>query len=136
MLTCPKDQTELTHIDIEGLPVDQCPTCGGYWLIRGELETLAGHHKVTLDPVVVGEVATTASENKCPTDGTPMRQHEFGDHSSIKIDQCPTCQGVWLDSDELNGIMQYIHQHEHSEPTLTQRVMLFLYALTKNPPYV
>ena len=125
MLTCPKDQNALSPITIEGLSVDQCPACGGYWLHRGEIEAIADHHDVTLDPIVVGKVTSTVGANHCPQDGTLMGQHEFAEHSNIKIDQCPTCQGVWLDSDELNGIMRYIHQHEHTEPTFSQKVMLW-----------
>ena len=136
MLTCPNDGTALTQIQIEGVPVDQCSVCGGQWLQRGELETLSEHHKAHLDPVTVGEVGMMHSQRKCPQDGTMMSQHEFMEHTGIKIDQCSTCQGIWLDKAELTNILNYLEvEGVHTEPNLTQRVMLFLYDLVKEPPY-
>ncbi len=136
MLTCPNDGTPLTPVTIENVAVDQCDTCGGYWLQRGELEILGDHHGAHLKPITVGEVAVIDTKRQCPQDGTPLRQHEFAEHSSITIDQCPSCQGIWLDKTELSSILGYLEgEGVHTEPTLTQRVMLFLYQLTRTPPY-
>jgi len=136
MLTCPNDGTALTQIQVENVPVDQCPVCGGQWLQRGELDTLSEHHKAHVEPVTVGQVNSMHSTRKCPQDGTMMSQHEFLEHSGIKIDQCPTCAGVWLDKSELANILTYLEtQDVPTEPTLSERVMLFLYDLVKEPPY-
>ena len=44
--------------------------------------------------------ANMASDrNKCPRDGTTMVAREFG---SVTIDQCPQCEGIWLDKGELD----------------------------------
>jgi uncharacterized protein len=137
MLTCPNDGAALQAITIEGIPVDQCPICGGHWLQRGELEILGEHHGIHMEPITVGEVAIVDSRRKCPQDGTQLRQHEFAEHSAITIDQCPACQGIWLDKTELSSILGYLDaKGVHTEPTLSQRVMLFLYQLTKTPPYL
>lgn len=39
-----------------------------------------------------------ADRNKCPRDGTPMVSKES---NHVTIDQCPTCEGIWLDKGEL-----------------------------------
>jgi Zn-finger nucleic acid-binding protein len=136
MLTCPNDGTALTQIQVENVPVDQCSACGGQWLQRGELETLSEHHKAHLEPIVVGRINLMHSKRKCPADGTMMTQHEFMEHTGIKIDQCPTCQGIWLDKAELATMLSYLDtEGVQIEPTLSQRVMLFLYDLVKEPPY-
>ena len=136
MLTCPNDGTALTQVQIENVPVDQCSVCGGQWLQRGELETLSDHHKAHLDPVTIGRIGVTPSHRKCPLDGTEMRQHEFMEHTGIKIDQCPKCQGIWLDKSELSNMLTYLDtEGVQTEPTLSERVMLFLYDLVKEPPY-
>ena len=136
MLTCPNDGTALTQIQIENVPVDQCPQCGGQWLQRGELETLSEHHKPHLAPITVGNINMSHSTRKCPQDGTMMSQYEFMEHSGIKVDQCPTCQGIWLDKAELTNILGYVETNDiHTEPTPGERVMLFLYDLVKEPPY-
>jgi uncharacterized protein len=136
MLACPNDGTALKTITIEKVPVDQCPRCGGYWLQRGELELLGEHHGAHVEPITVGDVAILDSLRKCPQDGAQLRQHEFAEHSSVTIDQCPTCQGIWLDKTELTSILSYLEEGPHTEPTLSQRAMLFLYQLTARPPLI
>ena len=37
--------------------------------------------------------------NRCPRDGTPMVAKES---NLVTIDQCPTCEGIWLDKGELD----------------------------------
>ncbi len=39
-----------------------------------------------------------ADRNKCPRDGTSLVAKE---HNHVTIDQCPTCDGIWLDKGEL-----------------------------------
>mgnify|MGYP003575592859 CR=1 FL=1 len=39
----------------------------------------------------------------CPVDGSPLVMSE---RSSIEIDYCPTCRGVWLDRGELDKIIE------------------------------
>ncbi len=41
---------------------------------------------------------TAADRNKCPRDGTTMVAKQS---SHVTIDQCPTCEGIWLDKGEL-----------------------------------
>ena len=135
-LLCPNDGTTLENILVEDVPVDRCPNCGGHWLDRAELEALQEKHGADVDPVEIGAVGVTESTRKCPLDGTTMRAHEFAEHTNIRIDQCPNCQGIWLDRDELEQILAYFDQHPEHEPTLSQRIMLFLYALTERPPYI
>jgi len=136
MLTCPNDGTALATVQIEDVTLDQCPTCGGHWLQRGELETLGERHDAYLDPITVGRVGTVDSKRKCPLDCTQLVQHEFVLHTGIKIDQCPQCQGIWLEKFELSNLLRYLDtEGVHREPTMSQRVMLFLYQLVRYPPY-
>ena len=135
MLTCPNDGTTLTSVQIEDVPVDQCAKCGGYWLQRGELESLGEHHSAHLDPITVGRVGKVDSKRKCPLDAAQLIQHEFVEHTGIKIDQCRKCQGIWLEKLELSNLLRYLDTEGiHRDPTLTQRIMLFLYQLTAHPP--
>lgn len=39
-----------------------------------------------------------AERNKCPRDGTALVSRES---NHVTIDQCPTCEGIWLDKGEL-----------------------------------
>ena len=42
---CPKDGEKLSVADIEGVVLEQCPSCRGIWLDDGELERLSTHEK-------------------------------------------------------------------------------------------
>jgi rubrerythrin len=41
LLRCPKCGDQLTTLQHHGVTVEECPSCKGMWLDRGELETLA-----------------------------------------------------------------------------------------------
>ena len=44
-MRCPKDGTALVTLEQRGVTIDECPTCQGMWLDRGELEQLAGRER-------------------------------------------------------------------------------------------
>lgn len=41
LMRCPKCGTKLTSVEHRGVTVEECPSCQGLWLDRGELETLS-----------------------------------------------------------------------------------------------
>lgn len=45
LLRCPKDGTALVPFELVGVTVEECPTCKGMWLDRGEFETIAQHER-------------------------------------------------------------------------------------------
>lgn len=46
-LRCPRCSAELSVHVLHGVSVDECPSCGGLWLDKGELETIAGRESDT-----------------------------------------------------------------------------------------
>ena len=44
------------------------------------------------------KAARSQSLMKCPRDGSDLKEREF---HHVKIDVCPQCKGVWLDTGEL-----------------------------------
>lgn len=44
-MRCPKCGTKLAAIEHHSVTVEECPSCHGMWLDRGELETLAQREK-------------------------------------------------------------------------------------------
>jgi len=132
-------------IELEGLSVHHDPESGGYWLERGELHQLASQHGVELPPIQTGIHAQHNSERRSPESGEALIEFEFDDHSGIKLDLDPVSKGIWLDAGELERIVTYLEDHAFGEAvpheqksadhiSLSDRVLLFLYYLTKNPP--
>ena len=134
---CPKDAiTELLSVSLEDISMLQCPVCEGHWLYYGDLETLAEHHGEHVQTVAVGTAQAVKGTRHCPIDATLLDVRTFSDHRDIQVDQCPQCRGIWLDHDELENVLaaSSVATPEH-QPTLGQQAMLFVYALTKHPPF-
>lgn len=43
------------------------------------------------------------STRSCPVDGTPLAPEH---RSGIALDRCPSCEGIWLDADELDLVIR------------------------------
>ncbi len=48
-MKCPKCGMELIEIDYREIKADRCSACEGVWLDAGELETVSGLEKTSLD---------------------------------------------------------------------------------------
>ena len=48
--------------------------------------------------------------NKCPKDGTQLVEREF---HNVKVDNCPTCKGMWLDAGEFE-VLAHVDRNEIS----------------------
>lgn len=145
MWQSPLTQTMMEVVLLEGLRVYHDPQSGGYWLEKGELETIAQHHHAHLSTqaLEIGETVQRHHGRSCPKDSVDLVEYEFGKHSGIKLDICPTCGGIWLDAGELEKVIWYLDAHSdyahgiaerQYHPSLRDRVLAFLYALAGHPP--
>jgi len=98
-------------IDFEG-----CPKCKGIWLIKDELRKLknkasGGSMRWLKDEIEDMEKTNARVTNrscvKCKS--TKMVSVIFG-KSSVIVDLCPQCHGVWLDKGEFEAISAYLRQ--------------------------
>lgn len=115
-MKCPRDQEELKAATYEShITVHMCPTCGGMWLDKGELEEIEeiiGHDytaELSRIPDFIGnafEMARQLSSRgiSCPRCGVPTESTEYAYCSQVVIDRCPQCGGVWLDKGELEAV--------------------------------
>lgn len=84
---------------LKGVEVDVCSYCNGVWLDSGELTQLSG-----LSADLAGATPTAFTDPlACPHCATAMTRYRMG---SVEVDQCPSCQGIWLDTDELKTVLQ------------------------------
>ncbi len=100
---CPVDHSiELVTISVDGVSVEHCVKCNGHWLQHGELAKLASR-EATAEPAAS---VSRGSTRFCPADTSPLTEVKFPQHSNLKIDVCPQCQGIWLDANELGQALR------------------------------
>lgn len=140
-LKSPVSDALLVEVTVNNITLHKDPQTGGYWLRQGELESLTEAQETPVLEVHTGETMREHKGRFCPEDGTPLMEFEFEEHSGVRMDICPTCQGLWLDEGEITRLMEYLNNYEYGshEPHeehlgITDRVMLFLYQLTARPP--
>ena len=114
---CPACGTSLNLYSIFSMKFEGCPKCKGIWLIKDELRELKnkvqdGSLRWLNDEIENVEKTSVVATNrpcvKCKTTG--MVSVIFG-KSSILVDWCPQCQGMWLDRGEFEAITDYL-RHE------------------------
>ena len=141
-MNCPKCNIPLAAAVYEStVAVDRCPHCRGLWLDKNELEQLEEaarpHHPgatFQMDSVArTFELRSKASlpAITCPKCARPLERKEYGFCSAILIDVCPTCEGLWLDRDELETLEGFfeVAREEVEETELTGRLKHLLSGL-------
>ena len=135
-MKCPIDNIEMHSRTYEGsVEIDECPSCQGIWLDKGELEKIeeTREHKYGdfikegmdprpfSDPSTVRGAAISADtpmpdrDLTCPSCRNPMYQKEHGYFSKIMIDCCLNCEGIWLDKGELQDIEIFFERHKPTQ---------------------
>ncbi len=111
---CPVDGATLIETESHGSLVDQCPRCRGIWCDRGELEAMVDHAARALAKLRRGQANRKVFEitnpamrkqglhRSCPNDGAGLDHRE---RQGVAVDLCPLCLGIWLDTDELQAII-------------------------------
>ncbi|GAA5169569.1 zf-TFIIB domain-containing protein [Viridibacterium curvum] len=101
-------QAELSRAELApGLPVQQCEACGGVllgmpdyrlWRERAVSTDVAGQDAF--------EVSDSAAARACPGCTRLMQRYRVGVTPDFRVDHCPSCQLVWLDKGEWQGLAQ------------------------------
>ncbi|MAV37674.1 MAG: hypothetical protein CMJ59_19705 [Planctomycetaceae bacterium] len=115
-MKCPRDGTELASVSVAGVELDKCHQCDGIWFDERELEVI---RKLDLGEIEEqlerefgrnpeyreGETDGYMRCPRCASDDGRLQQHHFSYVVPVKIDRCQTCQGIWLDDNELDKVM-------------------------------
>ncbi|MGD9652539.1 MAG: zf-TFIIB domain-containing protein [Candidatus Dadabacteria bacterium] len=122
MKKCPKCRVELKTKVLGSIEVDECESCKGVWLEKGELEEVKDETDPNLDWLDFEiwkhpeKFKSSSTGVDCPVCGTTTASLEYGD-TGVEINYCGTCQGIWLDKDELPKIIESL-EDEISRKTL------------------
>jgi hypothetical protein len=113
---CPDCSSTLRETDFHGVRIDECPQCRGRWFDRDELRVARDRTDDDLrwlDFDLFGEAArpfeTTPSGRKCPKCMIAMASLTYAP-SQVVVDRCDQCQGVWLNHDEFERIVEHLEQ--------------------------
>lgn len=111
MKKCPKCGSELKVKVLGSIDVDECESCKGVWLERGELSEV----EETVDPNLnwldfeiwkhPEKFKSKETDLDCPSCGVPTISIEYG-HTGVNINYCRQCHGIWLEKDELPKIIE------------------------------
>jgi len=126
MKRCPKCGKDLKSKVLGTLEVDECESCKGVWLDRGEL----GEAEESVDPNLnwldfeiwkhPEKFKSKETGLKCPSCATNTINFEYG-HTGVEINYCPSCHGIWLEKDELPKIIESL-EDEISKKTVSDYV--------------
>jgi len=111
---CPECLGKLEPIDCKGIEIDECTSCRGRWFDRDELRKAKDKQDddirwLDFDPFGKdAEESSAKSEGKiCPKCSKMMSSLKYHT-SSVIIDKCDYCGGVWLDHGEFERIIEYL----------------------------
>jgi len=116
---CPACANPLNLYSISSMEFEGCAKCKGLWLIKDELRKLKNRTEDGKLHWMNGEVENIEKTSAIPADrpcvkckGIKMVSVVFG-HSSIVIDWCPQCHGIWLDRSEFESIIEYLNDESN-----------------------
>ena len=97
LLECPHDGRAMEKVDVDGVTIDRCASCGGTWFDAKELRRVA--HDKELEKLATRlPMVKVVSPFRCPRCGHECVEGHVAD---VEVDTCTTCNGVWLDKGEL-----------------------------------
>ena len=107
-MVCPACKEPLREKGAGGMTLDICyGGCGGIWFDATELERLDARAATTLHSIWQAPVGTPhlGGPRLCPRCPEQVMDRKwFSDLKQVEIDQCPRCNGIWLDAGEFTRI--------------------------------
>jgi len=136
-MKCPKDGSSLARVDVGAIAIDKCHQCDGIWLDYGELKQLRSSGQQGIEEeleVRYGNPETSEGEvegyMRCPAcEDVGLISHHVSYFKPVKIDQCPSCHGMWLEDRELDALME--DKKEMDEELNSPGVIEFLRRLVR-----
>ena len=129
-MDCPVCHKAMEQIVISGVELDYCRDgCGGLWFDNFELKQLDEEDEgggELLDEILgqsLVDDTMRAEKLTCPRcNNVKMRRHKYNYTSDIHIDQCYSCNGIWLDKGELAAIRANFETAEDKEKVLKKLI--------------
>ncbi len=118
---CPTCKTtSLSALTVVGVERWECASCGGLWIDREALESLADKLEVPVDALLVRGAGE--EPRGCPRCKVPLRSLVVGDAT---LDTCPE-HGLWFDRSELEATIDKLQADAEAARPARERA---------NPPW-
>jgi Zn-finger nucleic acid-binding protein len=104
-MQCPRCQESLNIASLHGRSVDCCRTCRGVWINRSEFGAMVRETDAvsgSIPPIV-----PCPDKMNCPRCGNSMTAFDYAYDSGVTLNQCTACQGVWVESGQLQLLAHY-----------------------------
>jgi len=121
--SCPSCDGSLVSKEVHEHVVLRCLDCGGIWLSRETIDKIKEGRDESIEwPDNLSEYAgelEVEPERKmeCPGDGAALVSVKYGS-SSVIVDVCPVCGGVWFDHGEFGKVAEDISDAEVEKTSL------------------
>ncbi len=102
-MRCPACRSELVVVEREGVELDWCPFCRGFWFDVGELEAVQATLGVCFAPL---EGEKRQGRRPCPRCDRAMDVVTLPGLPPMEVDTCPQEHGLWLDAGELAALAE------------------------------
>jgi len=109
-MNCPACGTAMTEIAAGDVKVQACKGgCGGLWFDEWQLgkvdsrDQSAGESLLNV-PQNASLKVDQSPRRKCPRDSVVMMRHFWSVKRDVVVDECPKCEGIFLDPGELTAI--------------------------------
>lgn len=111
-----------------GLELDECPSCGGIWFDEGEMKALLDQgdfavRQVEKEAVPRVESNSKVSDRSCPVCHIHLDTYRYDYESTVELDICRKCGGIWVDDGELEGILAYNEACAATQDLETRKAM-------------
>ncbi len=113
---CPACGKQLAHYRAFGMPFLGCPACKGMFLSLDELRRFKSAGDDVRLRWMNGEInqleraSAVATRRDCPRDPDTRMVGAILGKSSLMLDWCPRCHGVWFDQDEFGAMTDYLRR--------------------------
>lgn len=114
-MVCPNKHRELEKILFHNVEVDYCPACLGIFFDKEELNYAVDDKDKQLNWLDIDlwrdkeKFQIFPVGRTCPICKITLAQVSY-DNSSVKIDLCKMCGGIWLDRGEFKQLINYLKE--------------------------
>lgn len=117
-MDCPSCRSPLIAVERDGIELDWCPACKGFWFDAGELDLLAAQQGLRSSETDLARFARAESQEDrrdCPRCDRPMEKVWFNTQASVLVDRCQ--HGLWFDQGEFGRALTTVRPTEPGAPT-------------------